>query len=363
MISTYSQHQPSPSAADKHLSNRGGPDSPDRTNLSRCSFSRNWLLHVATETMEVANRGYYVNNKGDTVNVSQALEYAKQNSIHYHYQDEFHLQPESTTSSTLETYDTRVSVVYGTSLQVAAKLRNLQGDIGVLNSASARNPGEKFYRGTVSQEDCICRASLLHPCLLQFKDLPDHYVSINSNFPEGTSSACAIYAPKVPVYRVDSERCPVLDEPQLCSFLSMPAPNAFEVATQLVEQEQQQQKEKQGATKLTDSPTSVTNCFVDEQFQQLIDRIYERLVRVLCIFHENNCRHLVLCAFGCGVHGNDPSMVAEIFCSLLNGRFKSKFETVVFSIQPSRTYNFDAFVKVFSSAQTSIPQAWSTRME
>jgi uncharacterized protein (TIGR02452 family) len=328
-----------------HTSNpllTGGPDSPERMNRSRCSFSRNWLLHVATETIEVANRGNYVNSKGQVVDVSKALEAAKKNSVHYHYSHTF----DPDTSSTPD-YDTKIFVVYGTSLQAAAELKNLQGTVGILNSASARHPGGKFVRGTVSQEDCICRASLLHPCLLQFVDLKNHYVDINSSYPEGTSSSCAIFAPLVPVYRVDSERCPVLDEPQLCSIISMPAPNAFEVAA-LLEPTYDHQADP------SSSPTSVTQFKQLVSKESLIDRLYDRLFRALCIFYENNCHHLILCAFGCGVHGNDPELVAEIFRQIIEGKFQGKFATRVFSIQPSRTYNFDAFVKIFPKAQTTI---------
>ena len=348
----YHQHQHS--TQPKQLD--GGPGSPHRVNNSRCSFSRNWLLYVAAETIEVADRGSYMNAHGDMVDVSHELDEAKRNSIHYHYSHEF--QPDMASTPTC---NTKVIVVYGTSLQVAAKLKGLAGDIGILNSASSRNPGEKFARGTVSQEDCICRASLLHPCLLQFKDLPDHYVQINSGYPEGSSSACAIFAPRVPIYRVDSERCPVLDTPQLCSILSMPAPNAFEVATAALEPPKGVEDQSMLEKDLSASPTSSIS--LDEsnslQFRQLLDRLYDRCFRALCILYENNCRHVVLCAFGCGVHGNDPEMVAEIFKLLLEDRFKGKFETVVFSIQPSRTYNFDAFTKVFPMAQTSIPESWS----
>lgn len=342
------------STKSKHLG--GGPGSPYRVNNSRCSFSRNWLLHVAAETIDVANRGYYTNGMGHVVDISEELEAAKKNSIHYHDKDEFHAPAKR--ASTPQ-FDTKIFVIYGTSLQVAAKLRSLKGDIGILNSASSRNPGEKFIRGTVSQEDCICRASLLHPCLLQFKDKPDHYVQINSAYPEGSSSSCAIFAPRVPIYREDSESCPVLDTPQFCSILSMPAPNAFEVVVQL-ECKDDDEKSKIESS-LAGSPSSSIS--LDErdnlQFRHLIDRLYDRLFRALCIFHDNDCRHLVLCAFGCGVHGNDPEMVAEIFKLLLDDHFQGMFETVVFSIQPSRTYNFDAFIKVFPSAQTSIPHYWS----
>ena len=41
--------------------------------------------------------------------------------------------------------------------------------VGVLNSASGTTPGGRFLKGTVSQEDCLCRASLLYSCISQPK--------------------------------------------------------------------------------------------------------------------------------------------------------------------------------------------------
>ena len=53
--------------------------------------------------------------------------------------------------------------------------------VGVLNSASGTTPGGRFLKGTVSQEDCLCRASLLYSCISQpkFQSEGRFYVSIS----------------------------------------------------------------------------------------------------------------------------------------------------------------------------------------
>ena len=72
--------------------------------------------------------------------------------------------------------------------------------VGVLNSASGTTPGGRFLKGTVSQEDCLCRASLLYSCISQpkFQSEGRFYVSIISFCDVCTSYAqnnvyCSLY--------------------------------------------------------------------------------------------------------------------------------------------------------------------------
>lgn len=65
-------------------------------------------------------------------------------------------------------------VVSASWLESALELLGASGSddrvrVGVLNSASGTTPGGRFLKGTVSQEDCLCRASLLYSCISQPK--------------------------------------------------------------------------------------------------------------------------------------------------------------------------------------------------
>ena len=100
--------------------------------------------------------------------------------------------------------------------------------LGILNSASGKSPGGLFFKGTVSPEDCICRATLLYPCLEQFEHEEHHFYVVNNKAKyKESSSACAIFSPRVPVIREDTMIGELLSSYCTYSFVSLPAPNAF----------------------------------------------------------------------------------------------------------------------------------------
>mmetsp|Transcript_5187 Transcript_5187/g.7609 ORF Transcript_5187/g.7609 Transcript_5187/m.7609 type:complete len:330 (+) Transcript_5187:23-1012(+) len=322
------------------------PPETNRHTLTSCSFSRNWLLHVAEETVSIANTGKYVNQRGEDVHVGDALQYSIQHSKHYHFSHVFRPPDQQHPQKTTKYY-----IMYGSSIEAAAKMKSQFDHIGILNSASSRNPGGKFSRGTVSQEDCICRVSLLYACLVQYKDKPNHYYQINNTFTErGSSSSCAIFSPRVPVIREDSVQAPLLDTYQECSFVTIPATNAFVVG-------KQEDKNSVPTTASVDTAVASTTTIGPVKEQCLItlrQAMRDRLYRALCIFAENQCTDLILCAFGCGVHGNNPTMVAEIFKDILNNELQGCFNNVVFAIQPSRHHNYKAFTSVFPEELTKL---------
>lgn len=67
--------------------------------------------------------------------------------------------------------------------------------VGVLNSASGTCPGGRFLKGTVSQEDCLCRASLLYACISQPRFQSDaRFYGKNRSLRHGSSN-CVIFSP------------------------------------------------------------------------------------------------------------------------------------------------------------------------
>ena len=85
----------------------------------------------------------------------------------------------------------------------------------------------------------------------------------------------------------------------------------------------------------------------------LLSSLSDRVHRALSAFVLGNCTDLVLPAFGCGVHGNDPSMVASVFREMLTdpNQFGGRFRTVVFAIPPSRKQNYQAFSAYFQKVE------------
>ena len=53
---------------------------------------------------------------------------------------------------------------------------------------------------------------------------------------------------------------------------------------------------------------------------------------------------LLLGAFGCGVFGNNPKDVKDIFIGLLENEYANVFEKIIFTIPDDDT--FDAFTKM-----------------
>jgi len=55
-------------------------------------------------------------------------------------------------------------------------------------------------------------------------------------------------------------------------------------------------------------------------------------VRALAIASAHGHRHRVLGAWGCGVFGNDPRVVASAFHEALDGPFAGAFDEAVFAV-------------------------------
>lgn len=306
------------------------PDSPRSTRLT---YSRHHLVDISKSTLEIAESGSYVNGRGETVDISEHLDYAMSHSEHFHFTHKF----ASPSVDRLGSYTTKFTIAYGSPIRIASKLQHVGGgNVAILNSASSKNPGGRIDKGTLSAEDCLCRSALLHPCLFQYYGQRDHYYDINLSPPHNgvTSSTCAIYSPRVPIVREDNVEACLLDKPHFVSFVSIPATNAFTHG------------------KLPDED----DC-PEEEYERrrrvLKEDMSDRCYRALSIMADNGCTEIVLGAFGCGVHGNDPYMVAEIFRKLLEEDFRGIFHAVVFAIQPSRKMNFQAFTEVFGVQDTA----------
>lgn len=183
----------------------------------------------------------------------------------------------------------------------AERLANSQkvSKIGVLNFASAKNPGGGFLEGSQAQEESLARSSGLYHSLLK---CPEYY-----SFHRGEESLLysdrIIYSPNCPVFRTDSGT--LLDRFYTVDFITSPAPNAGAIAI--------------------NQP---------ENTARIPEVLRDRGKKVLTIAGDRGCDALVLGAWGCGVFRNDPSMVAQMFADLLleKGELAGKFKTVLFSV-------------------------------
>ncbi|MCC9309300.1 TIGR02452 family protein [Kitasatospora sp. RB6PN24] len=192
-----------------------------------------------------------------------------------------------------------VEVTAEGSITAARRLLREHGDgaaVGVLNFASARNPGGGYLRGARAQEEDLCRSALLYSCLL---GAPDYYAAHRASS-DLRYSHRVVFSPGVPVIR--DERGELLEQPYRVDFLTSPAPNAGELRA-----------------RSQSSPA------------ELAELLAERARRVLAVAAEHGVRQLVLGAWGCGVFRNDPVQVAEAFAVALASH-GSAFERVVFAV-------------------------------
>jgi uncharacterized protein (TIGR02452 family) len=178
-----------------------------------------------------------------------------------------------------------------TTLSAARRLENPVA----LNFASAKNPGGGFLSGATAQEESLARASGLYACIRDDPMYAHHRMG------DAIYTSWAIYSPAVPVFRDDDGR--LLDRPWTCAFLTAPAVNAKVV----LERDPSRGPEIRAAME-------------------------ERIDRVLRIAAVHGHESIVLGAWGCGVFGNDPGEIAELFEAALRGPHSGNFRRVVFAI-------------------------------
>merc|ERR1712113_859612 len=91
---------------------------------------------------------------------------------------------------------------------------------GVLNFASARNPGGGFTTGAEAQEESLARSSGLYPCLTKHFQA---FFAPHRQAASGLYTHGLIHSPQVPVVR--DEHGTLLEKPYLIDFVTAAAPN------------------------------------------------------------------------------------------------------------------------------------------
>ena len=213
-----------------------------------------------------------------------------------------------------------ISVTRESTLEAAARLADKRPC--VLNFASAKHPGGGFLHGALAQEESIARSSALYHTLIQH---PEYYEENKRSQKDniGIYLNYAIYSPDVPVIRNDQGDW--LDEPYTTSVVTSPAPNRRAILDNA-------EDELSGSE-------ATTALYIAQVF-------YNRMGQVLAIMAENNHRTIVLGAWGCGVFGNDPELVASLFKKAL--KQLPYFDEVVFAIYDAPDSEvYKAFEEVF----------------
>jgi uncharacterized protein (TIGR02452 family) len=243
------------------------------------------LRAVAAETVTIVERGGYRSAAGSWVDLAAAVRDAVAGT-------RLHLPGEPLRPAGAPNLAPTVEVTNESTLAAA---RRLGPGTAALVFASARNPGGGFRTGARAQEEDIARSSALHACLAAVPEFYQHH----RRDPDLRYSDRVIYSPAVPVFRDDAGD--LLDRPYELGMLTAAAPNLLAVAREQPDR--------------VDTVAAV---------------VRRRALRVLLVAAAHGHRRLVLGAWGCGVFGNDPTVVAGAFAAAL--REVPHVDHVVFAV-------------------------------
>jgi uncharacterized protein (TIGR02452 family) len=269
--------------------------------------SRAQKVAIAQATLAACDAGFYTNAGGERVELADAIAAARGGTVMYERDLVDRVLP-------APRFTTAVSVT-GEST-IAATRRLADGvHVGCLNFASAKRPGGGFLGGAQAQEETLARSSGLYACLA---GQPIYYQR-NKDAHSALYLDLVLVSPQVPFFRDDDGDW--FDRPVLATVVTAAAPNATAL----------REKRAFDAVALESS-------------------LRVRSELVLAASAQHGIERLVLGAWGAGVFGNDPAVVAQIFADLLRGRFAGVFAEVVFAIVggPGRP-NYDAFAAVFAT--------------
>jgi uncharacterized protein (TIGR02452 family) len=243
------------------------------------------LREIAAETVGIVAQGGYRAASGAWVDITEAAAGAVAGT-------RLHLPGEPLPVAGVRNSAPLIEITTESTLAAA---RRLGDDCAALVFASARNPGGGFRTGAQAQEEDIARSSALYACL---DTVPEFYAHHRADSDLRYSDR-VIYSPGVPVFRDDNGH--LLDRPHHTALITAAAPNLSAVM--------RNQPESAGTV-----PAALAG----------------RTERVLAVAAAHGHRRLVLGAWGCGVFGNDPSVVARTFAAALQRL--DVFDHIVFAV-------------------------------
>jgi putative RNA 2'-phosphotransferase len=205
---------------------------------------------------------------------------------------------------------TQISVTTESTIEA---IRRLGDGCVALNFASAKNPGGGFLGGAQAQEETLARSSALYPCIEHVHD----FYGANRAARSALYLDLALYSPQVPFFRDDDGGW--FDAPVHAGVITCAAPNARALREH--------------------------GRFDADEVTRTLGR---RAELVLAVAAHHGATHLVLGAWGAGVFGNDPEIVARAFAEPLRGGFAGAFDEVVFAVPDPSGANHRAFAAVFA---------------
>lgn len=266
---------------------------------------------IAAETDAAVKAGAYTAPSGARVSIGATTELARHRTVMYEVGTP--LKPAS------KKHATTFAVVNESTNQSIARLlaRPEAGHVAALNFASAKHPGGGWRGGARAQEESIARTSSLVHCLESQRSYYDRNRAARS----AMYLDLVLFSPYVPFFRDDDGTW--LEKPLLASIVTAAAPNASALR-------------QHGA--------------IDEAELEATLRRRARLSLDVAIHHH--VERIILGAWGAGVFGNEPNLIADCFAQPLLGDLAGAFVEVVFAILGGAgAANYDAFAKRFPAIE------------
>jgi len=223
-------------------------------------------------------------------------------------------------------FDTDAKIVVSKSTSFGAA-RKYNGEIAVLNFASATNPGGGVTHGSFAQEECLCRCSTLYNNLI-LKEAADKFYLPHRSGLSPLHNDDIIYTPGVVVFKSDDYKD--YGTTKNVNIITCAAPNLREVPKNEFNSEN------------TTVPATISD-------DDLLELHKQRGRKILSVAAANKNDYIVLGAFGCGAFRNDPKIVAEAYKQILPV-FKNAFKVIEFAVfcRDHETINYDTFKEILN---------------
>lgn len=217
-------------------------------------------------------------------------------------------------------HKTDVRVVKGTTVGEGVKLKKKYPDdkVAILNFASAKHPGGMVVKGSIAQEECICRCSSLYPVLSDEK-WKNGYYNYHKFGHNKIYTSRLIYSPDIIFIKDDSKNYMKLKDVERMDVITCAAPNLRAIGGK------------------------VDMAIVRENNMPKI--YYDRIKHIFNAAYINDVQHLVLGAFGCGVFRNSPNDIARAFHEVQD-EFHGCFKSIIYAIYcgtDKSSVNYDVF--------------------
>lgn len=264
---------------------------------------------IAEQSLQIIKEGFYV-HQDKQVDVKHHLDVTVNGT--------FTVSPDEWSTflgqQRTHAFETIISVTDASSIAAISEQTD-EMKIGVLNFASAKNPGGGFLGGASAQEESLARSSGLYASLTKDMTLYNH----NRNHSTFLYSDYMIYSPQVSFWYNDAGE--TFEQPLYADVITAPAPNLGAMI--------QHQRM--------------------EEMEHLEPVLKSRMDKVLCLAHQQQIECLILGAWGCGVFRNDSKTVARLFKEIIDEKYTGCFRKIVFAVYDSsiNQSKLHAFEEIF----------------